>query len=372
MADPAQAENSVQGTVAARAKCSGPFIAIAAATVILSAIFLNIAWPFLTTLILAGICAELSRPFYQWLLKKTGGRTSVTSALTLLMGTLIVILPLMVIAYLAVAQASIAIGDTDKLEQVIEQDLGELTTGNFQLPTWFPLRDQLEVFEPKIAEFATEIASGIASFLVAALSTVTSGTSAFILRFFVFLYALFFFLPMKTSVFAQALRYSGLPEKLQADMDHKILSVSRATIKGTLTIGVIQGALGALGFWAAGIDGAVFWGVVMTVFAAIPALGATPIVVSGAIFLGFQGEATIAVALGAWGIAVVGTIDNVLRPKLVGKGAGMSDLWIFISTLGGLAAFGASGLILGPVVAGLFLVIWQAVSGIRTGNDKHA
>lgn len=368
MDEPAQEQNTAPPPdMAAIHKRSMQSIAIA--TVLISVVFFTIALPFLTALILAGICAELSRPFYRWLLKVLGGHTGLASALTLLAGVLIVILPLLVVAYLAVSQASNAIGNTAGLEKVISDDLVELTNGEFDLPIWVPFHQHLQAFEPKIAEFTSELASGIATFMVKALSHVTSGTSAFILQLFVFLYALYFFLPMKTTIFAQVLRYSGLPVKLQADMDRKIISISRATIKGTLTIGMIQGALGGLGFWLAGIDGTVFWAVVMTVLAAIPAVGATPVVVCGAIYLGFQGEMISAVALGLWGGMVVGTIDNVLRPKLVGRGAAMSDLWIFISTLGGLAVFGAVGLVLGPVVAGLFISVWEEVSGVQNASS---
>lgn len=345
-------------------------IAIMTATFLISVAFYKVALPFVMALALAGICAELCRPFYGWLLTHTGGREAISSALTLLSGLLIVILPLTLIAYLAVSQASIAINESEHFSEVISRDFAEMKEGQFQLPDWLPYSENLKSLEPKITERASELTSQLASYFVAALSHVTSGTSSFLLQLFAFLYALFFFLPMPTSIFAKLLRYTGLPTDLQGRLDAKIISVSRATLKGTLTIGLIQGVLGGIGFAVAGINGAVFWAVVMTVLAAIPALGATPVVILGAIYLGFNGEMGPAIGLGLWGMLVVGTIDNVLRPKLVGKDAAMSDLWIFVSTLGGLAAFGAAGLVFGPVIAGLFITIWEQVSGIKAPEPE--
>ncbi len=346
-------------------------VALAIATLLISLLFYQVALPFLTALILAGICAELSQPFFRWVMKRVGQREGLASTLTLLSGLFVVILPTVVIATLAVSQATIAFKGTGDFAEVISEDLTALQNGDVSLPEWVPFGEDLKSLEPKIMEKASEIAGSVASFLVTALTHVTSGTSTFFLQLFAFLYALFFFLPMKTSVFAQGLRYSGLPEDLQEALSDRIISVSRATIKGTLTIGMIQGALGGLGFWVTGIDGTVFWAVVMMVMAAIPALGATPVVICGAIYLGFTGETIPAIGLGLWGVFVVGTIDNVLRPMLVGRDAAMSDLWIFVSTLGGLAVFGAVGLVLGPVTAGLFIIIWERVSGIKAATPEE-
>ncbi|TKZ21141.1 AI-2E family transporter, partial [Shimia litoralis] len=200
----------------------------------------------------------------------------------------------------------------------------------------------------------------------------TNGTARFFLSLFAFLYAMFFFLPMRTSVFSQLLSYTALEPAFQDKLNHRIISVSRATIKGSLLIGMIQGALGGMGFWLAGFEGAIFWSVIMAILAAIPAVGATPVVLGGAIFLGIEGETTKAIILAMWAVMVVGSIDNVLRPRLVGKDADMSDLWIFVSTLGGLSTFGPAGLVFGPVFAGIFITIWTELSAPKAIADNHA
>jgi predicted PurR-regulated permease PerM len=139
----------------------------------------------------------------------------------------------------------------------------------------------------------------------------------------------------------------------------RFTSVTRATIKGTLVIGMIQGALAGLGFWVAGIDGAAFWGTVMVVLSIVPGIGAALVWVPAVIYLFVTGQTLAGVLLTAWCAAVVGTVDNVLRPALVGKDAKMPDLLILVGTLGGLFLFGPIGFIVGPIVCGLFLTVWD-------------
>ena len=136
-------------------------------------------------------------------------------------------------------------------------------------------------------------------------------------------------------------------------------SVTRATIKGTLVIGIIQGALAGIGFWAAGIDGAAFWGTIMAILSIVPGVGAALIWIPGVIYLFLIGQTLPAMLLAAWCAAVVGTVDNILRPMLVGKDAKMPDLLILVGTLGGLFLFGPIGFIVGPIVCGLFLTVWE-------------
>ena len=371
--EPQASKDETSQSLEAR-RYSNKNIAIYIVTLLISLSFLNLAEPFLIALVLAGIFTELSRPLYLRLKHLVGGREGLASSLTLLTGLTIVILPLIVIALLAVSQASTVIDDTSDLMNVIVEDVEALKTGSLDFPDWVPFSAELEASGPQIYEKVYELTGKVASFLISSLSHITNGTASFFLGLFTFLYAMFFFLPMKRSIFDEVLSYSGLPLEMQNTFSNRIVSVSRATIKGSLVIGVIQGALGGFGFWMAGFDGAVFWAVIMAVLAAVPAVGATPVVICGAIYLLVEGQVAYGVALGLWGALVVGTIDNLLRPKLVGQEADMSDLWIFVSTLGGLAAFGASGLVIGPVIAGLFIATWEEVSrlgGTGTTDEQE-
>ena len=137
------------------------------------------------------------------------------------------------------------------------------------------------------------------------------------------------------------------------------MSVTRATLKGSLVIGVVQGSLAGLGFMVAGIPSAAFWGTVMAVLSIIPAIGSGLVWVPAVIYLFATGDAGTALLLGIWCLAIVGTVDNFMRPWLIGKDTKMPDLLILLGTLGGLILFGATGFIIGPIVAALFVTAWD-------------
>jgi predicted PurR-regulated permease PerM len=142
-------------------------------------------------------------------------------------------------------------------------------------------------------------------------------------------------------------------------MLEKFVSVTRATLKGTVLIGLAQGVLGGLAFWAANVDGAIFWGTMMTVLSIIPGVGGALIWVPAAIILISTGEVWRGIALAAFCGLVVGSVDNLLRPRLVGQDTKMHELLILFSTLGGLLLFGVMGFILGPILAALFVTAWE-------------
>jgi predicted PurR-regulated permease PerM len=142
-------------------------------------------------------------------------------------------------------------------------------------------------------------------------------------------------------------------------MLEKYTSVTRATLKGTLLIGILQGGLAGGAFAVAGIDNAVFWGTVMAVLSIIPSVGSALVWIPAAIILIAQGSVAAGIALLAFCGIVVGSLDNVLRPILVGKDTKMHELMIFFGTLGGIMMFGIAGIFIGPLIASLFVTIWE-------------
>jgi predicted PurR-regulated permease PerM len=155
------------------------------------------------------------------------------------------------------------------------------------------------------------------------------------------------------------IRYTPLPREVQALLIGKGLSVTRATLKGTVVIGLVQGALGGAAFAVAGIQGAAFWGAVMAVASVIPSVGTAIVWIPAVIYLFVTGEAGAGTGLALWCAIVVGGVDNLLRPILVGGDTQMPDILVLVSTFGGLALFGISGLIIGPVIAALFVTMWE-------------
>lgn len=331
-----------------------PWLALIVVLAVVSYLFFDMVDVFLIPLIMAGIITELLRKLNARITSAFGGRKAAGSGVTVVLLVLAILSPLIGIGYLAATQAASIAGNVEAFAaELSEQDLSDL-----DLPADIPYRDQLSDTIASLVEKTDEIVQAIAAYAASLLSGVASGAAQFFLGMFVFLYALFFFLQLRMPVLLQWLRYSGLPVRLQDSIFDRIVSISRATLKGTLTIGVIQGTLGGLSFWVAGIDGAVFWSVVMAILAVIPGLGAPFIIFCAAAYKAIEGDMVTAVGLAVWGGAVVGTIDNVLRPILVGRDANMHDIVILISSLGGLAVFGASGLVLGPVLAGVFITLW--------------
>jgi predicted PurR-regulated permease PerM len=222
-----------------------------------------------------------------------------------------------------------------------------------------PGYERIEPYRAQILEKTGELLGSTSAFLFAALSATTRATAIFIFQFCVLLYTMFFFLIGGPGLLHRVLAYIPLTEADKQRMLEKFVSVTRATLKGTLLIGVTQGALSGLAFWAVGFDGAIFWGTVMTVLSIIPGIGGALVWVPASIILLTTGEVWQGIALGGFCAFIVGSVDNVLRPRLVGRDTQMHQLLIFFSTLGGLLLFGAMGFILGPILAALFVTSWE-------------
>jgi predicted PurR-regulated permease PerM len=139
----------------------------------------------------------------------------------------------------------------------------------------------------------------------------------------------------------------------------KGISITRATLKGTIVIGVLQGTLAGAAFAVAGIPAAVFWGAVMALASIVPVLGTAIVWLPAVAYLLFQGDIVAGLGLLTWCVIVVSSVDNIVRPRLVGSDTRMPDVLVLLSTLGGIAMFGATGVVIGPVVAGLFLTSWH-------------
>ncbi len=321
----------------------------------ISVAFVAMIRAFVVTILLAAIFTGLSYPVYQRLLARFGGRRALAA-----MATLALLLGLVMAPVLAVlgAGANEALRVTEtirpRLQQLVDQP-GELNSRLRRLPGY----DRVEPYREQILIKAGELVGSTSTFLFAALSATTRATVFFIFHFVVLLYTMFYFLIGGPGLLRNVLAYLPLTEADKQRMLEKFVSVTRATLKGTILIGAAQGMLGGLAFWAAGLDGAIFWGTVMTILSIIPGIGSALVWVPAAIILLTTGAVWKGLALAAFFAIVVGSVDNVLRPRLVGQDTKMHELLIFFSTLGGLMLFGAMGFILGPILAALFVTAWE-------------
>lgn len=323
-----------------------------------SLLFLAVTWPFLKALLLGAMFAGLCHSFCQWLTRRLGGRTTLAAVLTVLLLFIVLFGPLSILVGLVVTQAAQV---SKEALPWLQQHLG--ATSGFNVHDWlvqrFPSLASYVPEQEKILETVGSITQSAGGVVVAGASNMTASTAAFLLDLFVMFYAMFFFLQDGTRTLAKIFYYTPLTDEDEQRLLDRVTSITRATVKGTVVIGVIQGTLAGLGFWVAGINGAAFWGTVMTVLSVLPGLGTAVVWVPAVIYLFVTGQSLTATLLLVWCAAIVGTIDNVLRPWLVGRDAQLSDLLILIGTLGGLFLFGPVGFIAGPIVCGLFLTVWE-------------
>jgi predicted PurR-regulated permease PerM len=170
---------------------------------------------------------------------------------------------------------------------------------------------------------------------------------------------MFYFLFMGDVLLGKILYFLPLRDADEQLLLRRFTSVARATIKGTLIIGLLQGSICGLAFAFAGINGSVFWGTVMAAASIIPAFGTALVWVPALVILLLIGDFSGALILALLCGAVAGNLDNLVRPRLVGKDTEMHDLFVLFGTLGGIAMFGILGIIIGPIIAALFITIWE-------------
>ena len=324
----------------------------------ISILFLAMIRGFLMTLLLAAVLAGLMYPVYAWFLRRVGGRRTLASILALALAVVAVFGPLTTLTGIVVQQA---VSLTNNVGDMIKPYLDNPDLLRRQLAL-IPGSERIEPLLPQIAERGAEIVSSLGGFLVKQVSAVTSGTVVFLFHAAILLYAMFFFFIHGGRYLQTILSYLPFSEGDNARLIERFVSVTKATMKGTLLIGVIQGTINGVGFWVVGLPAPTFWGVVMIVLSVVPAIGGAIVWVPAAVVLALTGRLWAALVLTVICGAIAGTVDNVLRPRLVGRDTQMPDLLILISTLGGIGFFGAPGFIVGPLVAAFFITLWEILA----------
>ena len=338
--------------------------------VLVVAVSLAFAWilaPFFDAIVWAIILAVLFGPVQRRLRARLGERHSLAALLTLCAVLLMVILPVSVIATSFFKEVKNAYAMFQAGELEISAHLERMQG---ILPSW--VISQLN--EWGLTDFASvrdKLAAGLskaAQFLAARALVIGENTFSFILNSFIMLYLLFFLLRDGGRVARRLRDAIPLDVELQTMLARKFAEVIRATVKGSVVVAIVQGALGGVIFWLLGIHAALLWGVVMAFLSLVPAVGAGLVWAPAALYLLATGQVADGVVLIAFGVFVIGLVDNFLRPVLVGKSTRMPDYVVLISTLGGIAAFGVSGFVTGPVIAALFVAVWDVVATSRAAE----
>jgi predicted PurR-regulated permease PerM len=321
----------------------------------ISAIFLAMIWQFLMTLVMAGIFSALFHPLYRRLRRGFGGRSSLAAGVTLFLIIFLVLLPLAGFLGLVTSEA-LKVGEAVK--PWIQKQISEPAAFSDLLEK-IPFYDHIIPYKQTLLTKAGEMVGRLSSYLINSLSSVTVITAQFLFLTFILLYTMFFFFVDGESILKRILDYLPLPPEDQARMLDRFTSVTRATLKGMAVIGILQGGLAGAAFAAVGIPSAVFWATVMIVISIIPGIGTAIVWGPAAVILAMGGHYTEAAVLGGACAVAVGSVDNFLRPRLVGKDTKMHELMVFFGTLGGIMMFGVAGIIIGPIVAALLITVWE-------------
>lgn len=329
--------------------------------VLVTIAFFWILLPFYGAVFWAVALAVVFAPLQRRMARRIGGRGNLSALLTLVICLLVAILPVIFITSAMVAEGT-------SLYQRIES--GELDVGAYvtstkdMLPAF--LQQQLDRFGMNdmdgLREQISSSAAAGSQYLATKVFAIGQGTFQFIISFFVMLYLLFFLLRDGQELVRDIRMAIPLGENTKRRLQIKFTRVVRATVKGNIVVAAVQGALGGLIFWGLGISSPLLWGVLMAFLSLLPAVGAGLVWAPVAIYLFLNGSIWQSVVLTLFGVLVIGLVDNILRPILVGKDTRMPDYLILISTLGGMALFGLNGFVLGPLVAALFVASWNLFS----------
>ena len=220
---------------------------------------------------------------------------------------------------------------------------------------------------PAMEAQATEFVQASLGLIAQQALAIGGSVFGFVLGFAIALYVGFFLLRDGRAISEQLLAALPFERGIADRLAERFLILVRATIKGSVVVGLVQGALGAITFWIVGIPSVLLLGVIMAIASLLPAVGPAIVWVPAAIYLLATGAIWQGVVVIVSGVAVIGMIDNVLRPILVGRDTGIPDWMILVTTLGGIALFGLSGIVIGPLVAGLFLASWSILGEQRAG-----
>ena len=324
--------------------------------VVASTGFFVLLWGFWQPIFWAAVLGILFRPVETRLTALLQGRATLAALLTLILIFFTVLVP-------AIFLGSVVVVEAASVYERIQS--GELDYG--AVVRW--IQGLLPQFGEWTARFGVDLddltqklssAAVTGTQFIAALALSAGQNAAtFVVMFFLMLYLLFFVLRDGDKILQHLHRAIPLPDEQERRLFDKFSEVARATVKGTLLVGLVQGFLGGLIFFILGIEGAVFWGLVMVILSVIPAVGTGLVWGPAAIFLVIHGSWIEGLILVAYGVLVIGLVDNLLRPILVGRDIKMPDYLILFSTLGGLSLVGLAGFVLGPMIAAFFIATWR-------------
>ena len=338
--------------------------------VLLTIVTIAFGWillPFFGAVMWSIALAILFTPIYRRLIRKMNGRRNLAALTTLLLATIVVVIPLVVVAVyvvdeVVIVQQMIRSGDIS-FTKYFQQMVNALPHWALDLLNRFGLGN-VEGFIGRASTSAVKSSQLIATHAV----SIGQNTFEFLISFGIMLYLLFFLLrdggELSTTIRASL----PLARPHTHYLLNKFTTVIRATIKGNIAVAAAQGIIGGIALSILGVQGALLWGVLMGFLSLLPAIGAALIWAPVAIYFLAVGEIGKSLTLIFIGVFVIGLVDNILRPLLVGKDTQMPDYVVLMSTIGGIALFGINGFVIGPVIAALFMAAWDLFASSAEGE----
>ncbi|MDP1932960.1 MAG: AI-2E family transporter [Gammaproteobacteria bacterium] len=332
---------------------------------VVTLLFAVILRPFWSAIFWAVVITVLFAPMQTRLLVHMKGHHTRTALLTLLICSVIVIMPVL-------ALLSAFIGEGVGLYARIESE--EINPALFidrvvgAIPFLPGLMERIGIDTASIRAYLSSSAVGISEVIAQQALSVGRNTVNFTISLALMLYLTFFLLRDGEKIVRKMEAAVPLSPTRKKLLFSKFVEVTRATVKGNLLVAVVQGALGGFIFWLLGIPAAVLWAVVMAFLSLIPAVGAALVWVPVAIYLYATGKWVEASVLVAYGALIIGLADNVLRPILVGRDTKLPDYIVLFSTMGGLALMGINGFVIGPLIAAVFLSFWAIFTADLAAN----
>lgn len=323
--------------------------------------------PYFGAVFWGAIFALMFNPLFVRLLKKMPKRRTGAAMATVALILLLVMLPLGLIVASLVQEAAALYQRMQTGQFSVGEYLKQIYTA---LPVWvLNLMDRFGLGSTGlILERVTASLSTGSQYLATQALNIGQNAFEFVVSFFVMLYVLFFLLRDGQSLSKTIEKAVPLDNDIRRELSGKFVTVIRATVRGNVMVAALQGALGGVMFWMLGIHAPVLWGTLMAFLSLLPAVGAALVWGPVAIYFLVTGAIWKGLLLVGFGVLVIGMVDNILRPVLVGKDTKMPDYVVLVSTLGGMALFGLNGFVIGPVVAAMFMATWHLFSQARQAH----
>ena len=324
--------------------------------------FFDVLSPYFSAILWAAILTTIFNPVKNRLRSALGERNGLASLITIAIICLIVFIPLMVILSSLAIELNVVY---NKLQQNDTQFPEVVTSILSYLPGWargFLAEHNLD----NVAEIQKKLSDIVlqgGQYLAGSAFLIGKGTFGFAISFGIMLYLLFFLLKDGPYLVRQILDSLPLSDFAKQHLFAKFVGVTRATVKGTAVVALVQGILGGIAFAIVDIDGSVLWGALMAFLSLVPAVGSAIVWVPAAIFLFATHQLWQGLFIVGFFVIIDGLVDKMLRPLLVGKDTKMPDYLILITTLGGMEIYGINGFVIGPLIAALFITCWNLFSG---------